>query len=298
MNERSFTKLFSSIVDSSIWTEDNATRIVWVTMLAMADQHGYVGASVPGLAGRARISIEETLAALQKLSSPDPFSRSKEHEGRRIREVERGWLLLNYQRFREARDEEVRREYERLRKRDQRARASADVPPCPGQSGTSPESPALSAQAEADLRSGSDPLSLGSGAPAGARSTPDARIWNEFVWQRKFGTAWSAAYQTLTLPGGGEAATKATAALGDLLGHMTPGQRLAAQDRAPVMFAEFLADRSPRMVKARHPWAWFVTAFNGLLVPAKEPAAPAAAGERVGHVDQRVYDRPNGVVPL
>ena len=40
-----FTKLFQSILTSSVWSEDNETRIVWITMLALADQNGSVSAT-------------------------------------------------------------------------------------------------------------------------------------------------------------------------------------------------------------------------------------------------------------
>jgi hypothetical protein len=45
-----FTKLFSSITESTVWDEPDRVRLVWITMLAMADKHGRVWASVPGLA--------------------------------------------------------------------------------------------------------------------------------------------------------------------------------------------------------------------------------------------------------
>ena len=54
-----FSKLFQSILSSTIWCEDHPTRVVWITMLAMADRHGYVGASIPGIAGMARVTVEE-----------------------------------------------------------------------------------------------------------------------------------------------------------------------------------------------------------------------------------------------
>jgi hypothetical protein len=119
--EESFTKLASSITDSSVWAEDHATRIVWITLLAMVDQHGYVGASVLGLANRARVTLAECEAALAKFRSPDPYSRTTEYEGRRIVDAERGWLLLNYRAFRERRSAEDKREADRLRMAEKRA---------------------------------------------------------------------------------------------------------------------------------------------------------------------------------
>jgi hypothetical protein len=125
--EESFTKLASSITDSSVWAEDHATRIVWITLLAMVDQHGYVGASVLGLANRARVTLAECEAALAKFRAPDPYSRTTEYEGRRIVDAERGWLLLNYRSFRERRSAEDKREADRLRMAEKRARLRCRV---------------------------------------------------------------------------------------------------------------------------------------------------------------------------
>jgi hypothetical protein len=122
-----FTKLFSSITASTIWCEDHATRIVWVTMLAMADRDGYVAASVPGLAAIARVTLEEVEAALEKFRSPDRYSRSREHEGRRIADVDGGWMLLNYSKYREERDAEERREKNARYQRAHRARKQSSA---------------------------------------------------------------------------------------------------------------------------------------------------------------------------
>jgi hypothetical protein len=95
-----YTKLFSSIVASTIWREDDKTRIVWITLLAMADKNGEVQASVPGLADFARVTIKEARAALGKLMSPDEDSRTKTDEGRRIEEIDGGWLIINHAKYR------------------------------------------------------------------------------------------------------------------------------------------------------------------------------------------------------
>lgn len=95
-------------------------------MLAMSDRDGYVWASVIGVANRAKVTVEQAEIALKKFQEPDPLSRSKEFEGRRIEEVDRGWLLLNKIRFRDMRDEDEHRRKERERKRAQRARAKAE----------------------------------------------------------------------------------------------------------------------------------------------------------------------------
>jgi hypothetical protein len=142
----SFTKLFSTILSSTVWNEDADTRLVWITMLALADRRGYVGASIPGLAHQARVSLEAAESAVKKLSSPDTYSRTKTNEGRRITETERGWLIVNYSHFRGLRDDDARREYERDRKRDKRAGASECLPVSAGVCHGLPPS----AQADAD----------------------------------------------------------------------------------------------------------------------------------------------------
>lgn len=108
-----FTKLLSSITASTVWCEPDRTRIAWICMLAMADRKGCVYASVPGLASIARIPVEDCREALRAFLSPDPDSRTKDHEGRRIIEIDGGWRLLNYEKHRAMVDEESVRESKR-----------------------------------------------------------------------------------------------------------------------------------------------------------------------------------------
>jgi len=91
-----FAKLFGSIVTSSIWCEDDATLRVWIAMLATCDNRGVVEGSIPGFANLARVAVPQMEHAVTVLSSPDPHSRTPDHEGRRIEGVPGGWKLLNY----------------------------------------------------------------------------------------------------------------------------------------------------------------------------------------------------------
>lgn len=95
-----YTKLFSDIVDSSIWDEDAETCKVWVTLLALSDANGYVRGSPGWLAGKAKVSVELCERALEKFKNPDPRSRTPDNDGRRIEQLEDGWLILNYISFR------------------------------------------------------------------------------------------------------------------------------------------------------------------------------------------------------
>ena len=96
-----FTKLDSGIVDSSIWAEPLATRVVWVTFLAKSNYHGIVKASRSGMLRSSNVMEKDFNEAIQTLESPDSDSRSPEFDGRRIQKIEGGWQILNYQRYRE-----------------------------------------------------------------------------------------------------------------------------------------------------------------------------------------------------
>lgn len=129
MSEYSFTKLFSSITKSTVWCEPHTTLRVWITMLADCDRQGCVHASIPGLANLARVTVAECEAAISTFLAPDPYSRTADYEGRRIEPISGGWRLLNYELYRDRRDDGVRREQNReaqKRHRD-RQRASAKL---------------------------------------------------------------------------------------------------------------------------------------------------------------------------
>jgi len=96
-----YTPLFSSIIASTIWRESKETKIVWITMLAMADARGIVEASIPGLADFAKVTIEECKTALECLTSPDEYSRTEAHQGRRIDKIDGGWRILNHAAYRD-----------------------------------------------------------------------------------------------------------------------------------------------------------------------------------------------------
>jgi hypothetical protein len=126
-----YNKLFTKILDSSIWLEDDATRLVWLTLIAVMDEDGFCQfASVPNVAHRARVSVEAAQKALSCLESPDPNSSDPANEGRRLERVPGGWVVLNAEKHRrmitravvqEQTRERVRRFRDRLVKRTSNA---------------------------------------------------------------------------------------------------------------------------------------------------------------------------------
>jgi hypothetical protein len=127
MNMAGYTKLFNSILASTIWRSDDKTRIVWITLLAMADKDGICEGSIPGLADLARVSIEDCESALAELMAPDKYSRTTEFEGRRIEPVDGGWLLLNHSKYRAKMSEDDIREKNRQRQAKWRANHKSNV---------------------------------------------------------------------------------------------------------------------------------------------------------------------------
>lgn len=126
-----YTKLHSTILDSSVWLEPAHVRLVWITMLAMADQHGVVHASVGGLAHRARVSKEEAMDAIKRFLGPDPDSRDRT-TGERIEEVPGGWLVLNHANYRDKQTREQALTAERVARHRERKRTVTERYVTPG----------------------------------------------------------------------------------------------------------------------------------------------------------------------
>jgi hypothetical protein len=87
-------------------------------------------AAAPGIANRARVDLDICIQALKKFQEPDPDSRTMEYEGRRIERVDGGYLILNYTKYRQLRDESQRRDYARqyMAERRERARKESLTP--------------------------------------------------------------------------------------------------------------------------------------------------------------------------
>lgn len=146
----SYSKLFSSIVTSSIWTESDSTRVLFITLLALADRNGFVYGSKTGLGRIACLNLDAVDEAFAKLLGPDPDSsdrfRNPDNEGRRLEQIDGGFKLINYEYYRGIRNDDDRKVQNREAQRRfrERQRASADV------SQDQPQSPHTDAEAEAD----------------------------------------------------------------------------------------------------------------------------------------------------
>lgn len=111
-----FNKLFTKILDSSIWLEPTTTRIVWITLLAAMDETGYAHFSaVENLAARARVTKEEAEKAIECFLKPDKNSANPDHQGSRVERVPGGFFILNAAAHRAMMNREIQKEQTRLR---------------------------------------------------------------------------------------------------------------------------------------------------------------------------------------
>lgn len=120
MTAHAYTKVYRSITQSTVWVGQPAhVKLAWIVMLAEADEIGRVTTPVPVLAKLAEITLEQFEEALAIFMAPDPYSRSREFEGRRIEPLDDaeeefgGFLVLNHEKYRQKRDQERRREQNR-----------------------------------------------------------------------------------------------------------------------------------------------------------------------------------------
>jgi hypothetical protein len=131
---QSYIPLFSEIVDSSVWKEPEHVRIVFVTLLALKDWDHVVRLPLHKIGNKANVGDEKFLDAMKILSEPDRFtSIPQPFDGRRIREVDGGWLILNGQYYQDLMRQVNQRARWSRQKRAQRARLNTHKGPISGE---------------------------------------------------------------------------------------------------------------------------------------------------------------------
>lgn len=120
-----FVKIWGSITKSSVWLEPHHVFKLWIYMLTEADKHGFVEGSKYAIGHNANLTPEETDQAFAKLEAPDPHSKSKEMDGRRLVPVDDGWVVVNKSKYRELRTPEQIATAERVRRHREKAAGEA-----------------------------------------------------------------------------------------------------------------------------------------------------------------------------
>lgn len=106
-------RLYGDVFEGSMAGRKDAL-VLFMYLISRANDQGFVRRSgfrvVSACTG---LTEEEYAAALLELESPDPNSRSKEQEGRRLLAEDDGWLIVNFKHYQEIQKEEDRREANR-----------------------------------------------------------------------------------------------------------------------------------------------------------------------------------------
>lgn len=281
-----YIKLFGSILDSTVWKLPPAIKVVWVTMMAMADRDGVVEASLPGLADRAKVPLRIASKAVTIFLAPDQHSKTPDNEGRRIEVVNGGWRLINFEAYRERQsldDRKTKNAERQQRFRDRQAARKTQERDTVTPVVTDSNAPLRSVTARD--ASCSAPLSGSDQAlESDPRGNGHADLWPPYGWCRRYGVAWCSRYNRIAYGMAGD--ERASGALGDLLDRLPISERIAAQAEAPRMFTDYLA-RGGRDAERQHPFSFFVQEWGGLRVPPESRGDTRGAPRLPTTVDTR-----------
>ena len=121
-----YVKLDNNILNSSLWSDHDA-RTIFITALLMARPielreptptikvaqlepddfvippgwYGMVDAASIGIIRQAGLNRAGGIEACERLAAPDPDSRSEDFDGRRMVRVDGGFIILNFQKYRD-----------------------------------------------------------------------------------------------------------------------------------------------------------------------------------------------------
>lgn len=122
-----FGKLFAQTYRGSMLGAGLPVMALWPYMIANADQKGEVEINAFGVSKVLGTTPEVVEEALAFLKAPDPHSRTKAHEGARIKETGPDhYVILNYAKYRSIRSEEDRRAQLSAAQRRFRAKKKAE----------------------------------------------------------------------------------------------------------------------------------------------------------------------------
>lgn len=118
-----YGKHFESMYTGSMFGIGPVVFAVWGYVISHTKQDAFVELNPDLLGAILGCESEQVAGALEQLSSPDPKSRSKAEGGRRlIKEGQYIYRVVNYLAYREMRNDEERRTYNREKQRQSRAR--------------------------------------------------------------------------------------------------------------------------------------------------------------------------------
>lgn len=120
-----YGKIFDSMYDGTL-ADDWRALITFQQLIVLCDPDGVIDMTPTAISRRTGIPIEHIKAGLEILENPDPYSRTPDEEGRRIKLLDEsrpwGWYLVNHTYYKNLKDQDEVRAENRERKRRQRER--------------------------------------------------------------------------------------------------------------------------------------------------------------------------------
>lgn len=135
-----YGKIFDSIYDGTLRANWKAL-ITFQQLIILSDSDGVIDMTPHAIHGRTGIPLDIIEEGLKHLAEPDPYSRSSTEQGRRIILVDPsrpwGWRLVNHAYYRDLLNRADKREKDRVRiaeKRAKESKTSQDVAVCRNES--------------------------------------------------------------------------------------------------------------------------------------------------------------------
>lgn len=144
-----YTPLYDHMLSGTLYGRWPHTGI-WACLLSRASREGLLDEVPASLAAAIGVSVEVLLGCIDDFMQPDPGSRTKDHDGRRLELIDPnrdwGWRIVNHGRYRE---KARKKEYDDQRtstgvdaQRKKEGRDSREVPTSPAKSRVLPLSEA------------------------------------------------------------------------------------------------------------------------------------------------------------
>jgi hypothetical protein len=150
-----YARIFAKILESSI-ADDWQVRMVFQDFLLLAED-GTVDMTHRAIARRTNVPLEIVERAISVLEEPDPRSRDRENDGRRIVRLDPhrdwGWQITNFEKYESVRCQNETREVRAARMRHYREKKAAAHPNPP----TPPTPPSEGKEVEVDIDIGGNP---------------------------------------------------------------------------------------------------------------------------------------------
>ena len=124
-----YGKIFKSVFEGTMRGKRDVL-LVWMNLIVNADKDGYIDRTFRVIADETGMPLDDVKNAILELESPDTDSRSQELDGRRLERMDGhrnwGWRIVNHSKYSAIKNEEDRREQNRIAQAKLRAKIASN----------------------------------------------------------------------------------------------------------------------------------------------------------------------------